>query len=272
MPVKAMALVALALVQGASQSPRELVSAAQPLAPSDIAIVLAASRDAIAGNTLRLPSLFNGHGPELRMGSTGLPRVFKNVSTIHAGIITGSVPGDRTRSTSREWIEEVTTFIDYTGGAVRRCGGSIEPGEVVIEYVRHGTESWTATARRQEADDVGGLGYAATFAMLRGTGSIESAERQQIGGREARAFTATWVPPASRNVQPPVLRGDPTPNAIGEPAAEESIQTLWIDAASLLPLRWEVNKRGNRSDGFDFVYKVIDLQPPTGMQAPDCIR
>ncbi len=118
----------------------------------------------------------------------------------------------------------------------------------------------------------GGLGYAAAFAMLRGTGSIESAERQQIGGREARAFTATWVPPASRNVQPPVLRGDPTPNAIGEPAAEESIQTLWIDVASLLPLRWEVNKRGNRSDGFDFVYEVIDLQPPAGIQAPDCIR
>ena len=54
MPLKMMALVALALVQGASQSPRELLNVPRLLTNAEIAIVLAASRDALAGKTLRL--------------------------------------------------------------------------------------------------------------------------------------------------------------------------------------------------------------------------
>jgi hypothetical protein len=52
--MKATTLVALALVLAAGQSPRELLNVARLLTNAEIAIVLAASRDALAGKTLRL--------------------------------------------------------------------------------------------------------------------------------------------------------------------------------------------------------------------------
>lgn len=268
--MKAIALAALAFVQAVDQSPRELLNAARPLTNAEIAIVLAASRDALTGKTLRLISVFNGQGPELRMGPAGLPTAFRSISTIEGGTVSVSADGTRT---STHFVEEVTRFIDYTGVAVRRCDGSIEPGEMVIEYVRHGAgREWTATSRRREADNVGGLGYAWALAMLRGAVSLVSMERGHIAGRPARAFAAAWVLPGGDNVERIILRGDPAPNVIGEPAPNESIQTLWIDAESLLPLRWEVNKRGERSHGFDFTYVSIELQPPAGVEAPSCVR
>jgi hypothetical protein len=271
--MKPMALVAMALLQAVSQSPRELLNVARPLTNAEIDIVLGAARDAVAGRTLRLTSLRNGQGPELRMGPAGLPSSFRSVSTIEGGIVSGTVPGDATQPASTHFVEEVTTFIDYTGGAVRRCDGSIEPGEMVIAYVRRGAgRGWTATARRREANDVGGLGFAWAFAMLRGAGSLVSTERGQIAGRPARAFAATWMLPGGDNVERIILRGDPAPNVIGEPAPEESIQTLWIDNESLLPLRWEVNRRGERTHGFDFAYGSIDLERPAGVEAPSCIH
>ena len=272
MPTKAIAF-AVALAQAAaSQSPHELLRAARPLTSAEIATVLAASRDAIASKTLRLTSSLSGQGPELRMGPGGLPRMFKSVSTIQAGIVGGIAPGDAVSPPSRQWIEEVTRFIDYTGGAVRRCGGSIEPGELVIDYERHGTEPWTATARARDVRDVGGLGYASVFAMLRGVGSIESTEHEQVAGRWARVFVSPWTEPRYQNAGARVLRGDPAPTAIGEPPPNDAIQSLSIDVDSLLPVRWEVTKRGVRSHGFEFAYEAIDLQPPAGVQAPDCIR
>jgi hypothetical protein len=268
--MKTIALLAALLVQVVTQSPRGLLRVARPLTSAEIAIVLAASRDAIAGKTLRLPSVFNGQGPELRMGPGGLPSAVRSVSTIQGGIVGVSADGIRT---STQFVEEVTTFIDYTGGAVRRCGGAIEPGEMVIEYVRHGADrDWTVTARRREANDVGGLGYAWAFAMLRGAGSLASTQQGQIAGRPARAFDAPWVLPGGDNVERIILRGDPAPNVIGEPAPNESIQTMWIDTGSLLPLRWEVNRRGERTHGLDFTYVPIDLQPPAGVEAPGCVR
>jgi hypothetical protein len=270
--MRTVALLAVALVQAVDQPPRQLLNAARPLTTAEIGIVLAASRDALAGRTLRLTSLFNGQGPDLRMGPAGLPGAVRSASTVTGGFVGGIPSGGGPPPAPTYNIEEVTTYIDYTGSAVRRCDGSSEPGEMVIEYVRRGTEPWAATARRRENNDVGGPGYAWMFAMLRGAGSLMSGERRQIAGRDARALTAAWLLPGGDNVERIILRGDPAPNAIGEPAPEESIQTLWIDVASLLPLRWEVNKRDIRSYGFDFTYEPIDLRPPAGVQAPDCVR
>jgi hypothetical protein len=271
MPTRVVALLTVLLAQVVSQSPRELLQVARPLTSAEIAIVLAASRDVVAGKTLRLTSVFNGQGPELRMGPAGLPTAVRSTSTIEGGMI--SVSADGTRPVSTQWVEEVTTFIDYTGSGVRRCDGSIEPGEMVIEYVRRGAgQKWTATARRRRDNDVGGLGYAWPFAMLRGAGSLASTEQGQITGPPAHAIAAIWESPYTDNVQRTTVIGDPAPNVIGEPAPNESIQTLWIDAESLLPLRWEVNKRGARSHRFDFIYEPIDLQPPAGVDAPACIR
>jgi hypothetical protein len=270
--MRTVALLAIALVQAVDPPPRQLLNAARPLTPSEIAVVLSASRDALAGRTLRLVSPLNGQGPELRMGRAGLPSAFRIAHTIQGGFVGGILPGGGPPPPPTDYVEEVTTFIDYTGGTVRRCDGSREPGEMVIEYVRHGARgAWAATARRRTADDVGGLGFASAFTMLRGAGSLMSGERRQIAGREARALTAPWAPPPTNNVHAPSLSGDPAPNAIGDPVLEASVQSLWFDVASLLPLRWEVEKRGVRSDGFDIIYESIDLQPPAGVQAPDCI-
>jgi hypothetical protein len=271
--MKAFALLAVAMLQTVNPSPRELLTVERPLTNAEIAIVLAASRAALAGKTLRLPSLFNGQGPELRMGPAGLPRVSRSVSTIEGGIVYGIAPGSTSAPSPEHWTEEITRITDYTGEPARRCDGSPAAGEMVIEYEGRGaTPLWSASARARDARDVGGLGIAPVFEMLRGAGSLASTERRQIAGRPARAFAATWALPGGGNVERIILRGDPTPNVIGEPAPEESMQTLWIDTESLLPLRWEVNKRGDRSHGFDLTYVSIDLQPPAGVEAPSCIR
>jgi hypothetical protein len=80
------------------------------------------------------------------------------------------------------------------------------------------------------------------------------------------------VSPFEPRAQPPMIIGDPIPNVRGDRAPIESLQSLWIDTESLLPLRWEVNRRGERTHGLDFTYVPIDLQPPAGVQPPDCIR
>jgi len=271
MLMRGVALLAVTLMQVMNQSPRELMRIARPLSGAEIAVVLAASRDAMAGRTLRLSSIFNGDGPDLRMGPAGLPSLFRSTATVIGGMVWGHLPGDSNPPASTQFVEEVTTFIDFTGRPARRCGGSIEPGEMVIVYERRGRQDWTVTARRREANDVGGLGYGWAFAMLRGAGSLTSTERGEIAGRPARAFTAAWVSPFSDTAQRTRVIGDPTPNAIGEPARDESIQSLWIDTQSMLPLRWEVNKRGERTHGFDFTYESIVLQPPAGVDRPTCI-
>jgi hypothetical protein len=68
------------------------------------------------------------------------------------------------------------------------------------------------------------------------------------------------------------VRGDPIPNVVGQPAPNDSIQSLWIDTRSLLPLQWEVSKRGMLTFGLDVDHELIDLRPPAGVDAPECIR
>jgi len=62
------------------------------------------------------------------------------------------------------------------------------------------------------------------------------------------------------------------PNVAVDPAPRDATQSLWIDTSSLLPLRWELFKRGKPTSGFDMTYESIDLRPPAGVDAPACIR
>jgi len=62
--------------------------------------------------------------------------------------------------------------------------------------------------------------------------------------------------------------GDPPPNESGR----EATQRLWIDTASLLPVRWEVSEGGTLTNHLDFEFESIDLRPPAGLVAPECIR
>src|SRR6185295_3463245 len=159
--------------------------------------------------------------------------------------------------------DDLINLIDYTGRPARRCDGSVEPGELVIEYEhRRSTNAWTAKARARTLMEVG----APIFDALSGVTRVESGERKQIGGRWARAFRAPWTLPSG--AQP------------GGPLPAGATQTLWIDVESLLPLRWGVSLPAAPEHGtppipdygLSFTYDAsIDVRPPDGVAPPDCI-
>jgi hypothetical protein len=109
--------------------------------------------------------------------------------------------------------------------------------------------------------------------MLQGAGPITGGERRQTGDRWIRALVSPWTPLVDRHVEPSFLIGDPMPNIAGNPVppAREATQRLWIDSASLLPVRCEVSERGTLTHHLDFTFAPIDLRPPAGLAAPACI-
>jgi hypothetical protein len=265
------------LAQAASPSPRDLLRAPRPLTAEEIAIVLRASRDALTGKTLRLSSSPVRPGMEVLMGRSGRPRRLRVDSSLEGGSVSPGRPGDASSVRVTRWREDRTTVVDYTGRLARQCGGSPEEGEMVIEYTRsNSTGSWTVHARRRDQRDWGERSMTPALAMLQGGETITSGEHRQIGGRRARALVAPWTPPTDdrpdhRPAGRPRLTGDPIPNVAGEPRAETQrpTQWLWIDTASLLPLRWELS--GRSFSYADFGFEPIDLRPPAGLDLPECI-
>jgi len=111
--------------------------------------------------------------------------------------------------------------------------------------------------------------------MLQGAVVLGSGELNLVAGRPSRALTAAWIPPTVRSADPPALIGDPIPNIRGQPVLpgpNESVQRLWIDSRSLLPLRWDVSDRGLRSFRFDFNYISIDMRLPKSVRPRDCVQ
>jgi hypothetical protein len=260
-------------------SPRELLDAPRPLTSPEIASVLLASRDALAGKTLRL-SFGPAPGPEVLMGSAGQPARIRWSSGLVGGFVSAS-------GQSRQWTENITKIVDYTDRPARHCDGSAAAaGELVIEYTHRRTTpeqqpaGWTVTARRRAEREVGTPGLIPVFEMLRGVGSLTSNDRQPIGDRWARGFVAQFVSLMDHRTKGSrqLLIGDPLPNVVGErPPGEEPmpIQTLWIDTESLLPLRWEVTDHGRHLQHYDFIFEPLDLRLPadlTRTAPPDCIR
>ncbi len=270
-PTALLAVVSALLAQTVNPSPRELLSVARKLTTIEIGTILSASRKELIGKTFRVPSTPGGQELEVLLGSTGAPKMARTSYRTLGGTIGGVVSGRSTSSIETRWSEDIIKIIDYTDRPARRCDGSAEKGEMVIEYMfRSSTKAWTVTARRRDPHDVGGLGIAPAFEMLRGAGLITNGERRRIGGHWARAFITPWAPPADRSPQP-LLTGDPIPNVAGHPVPNDPTQSLWIDAESLLPLRWEASDR-KLSYGFDFIYESIDLRRPSGIEAPECIQ
>lgn len=264
--MKVNALLVVLLAQALSPSPRELLDVARPLTITEIAAVLNASQQALTAKTFRLSSVPGGQELEVLMGPAGWPKTIRRTYGIESGIV-GGVGGSSTRPTETRWHQDVINIIDFTGRPARRCNGSAEQGEMVIEYVlRSSTPAWTATARQRGARDVR---IAPALEMLRGAGPIASGERRRIGDRWVRALVSQWAVPGDRRTEAPLLIGDPLPNVVGDPAPNEATQSLWIDTESLLPLRWELSKRGLRTD---FTYESISLGPPTALDTPDCIQ
>jgi hypothetical protein len=270
-----MAVVPALLTQAANPAPPNLLSAARTLTKTEIETILSASRQALVAKTFHLAYIPGNQGPDVLMGRAGRPKIIRWAGAIEGGTVGGVVFGDGTsgRPVETRWRREFIDIIDFTGRSARRCGESAGQGELVVEYkLDVPTKEWTTTARQRYARDFGGPGIAPVFEMLQGDGPIASGERRRISGRSARALISPWTPPALTFVEPPLLTGDPIPNAVGKPAPNDTVQSLWIDIESLLPLRWEASKRGSPAYGYDFRYQTVDLRPPAGIDSPECIR
>jgi hypothetical protein len=199
------------------------------------------------------------------MGPNGRPRLIRAVSGYDAagGSASGTNGAGESQSQQATHVDLITV-IEYTGRQARKCDGTAIEGDLIIEYERRSTASqWTATARTRTPMEI----LAPPFDMLAGTINLEIGDRRQIGERMARAFIAPWrLPPGAQ-------AGGPLPAGI--------VQSLWIDVASLLPLRWSISvpampERGAPAIpdyGLSFTYDpAIDLRPPDGITPPDCIR
>jgi hypothetical protein len=277
-------------------SPRELLDARRPLTAAEISSVLAASREALAGKTLRMSAGGIGRGPELLMRGDGQLARFRAHYSSVGGIVPSSGPSTR-------WTEETTRIIDYTGRPARSCDASpasaasaAGTGELVIEYTwrRRSNEStpplgWAVVARSRDERDAGMPGLIPVFEMLRGLKNPAGDDiRQSFGNRSARGFAAPFVSihderhdeRYGRSLLRSMPRqiGDPEPNVAGEPPPRpepKPVQTLWIDTESLLPLQWEVTDHGRRLQRFDFIYEPLDIRLPAELApgaAPDCVR
>jgi hypothetical protein len=265
--------------QTPNPSPHDLVNASRPLTTTEVAAVFDATQRAIAGKTFRLPAVPGRGGAEFLMGSNGRPRIFRSSGGITGGMVGGVVaacsspPCPTTAPpVHTEWHDVLTRLIEFTTKPAHRCDGAAEPGELVIEYEHsQSSNTWTASARAKMPPGLG-LGYTPLFDVLRGVTRVTSGERRKIGERTARAFFAPWTPPPSSGGRVEIT-GDPFPNVPGivSRLPREETQTLWIDAESLLPLRWEAIGRDGGNWELTFDYEPIDLHPPAGVNAPDCI-
>ena len=277
--IKIVALLAVAtalLAQARNPSPRELLNTTSPLTIAQVDSVLKASQLALTGKTFRLVPIRLGQAADVLMRSAGQPRILRMPYSIESGSV-GGIPGSPATRIETRSHEDFILMYDFTGRPARHCDGSVELGEMVIEYrFRSSTRAWTATARRWEprhweGHRVAGFAIPPAFEMLSGAGDPVSGERGQIDGRRARALVSLWVSVAEQTAHAQLHTGDPLPNVVGEPAPSDAIQSLWIDTESLLPLRWDVSRRDVLDYGFDFKYGLIALRPPAGIAASECI-
>src|SRR5580765_6246523 len=117
--------------QALNPAARDLVNADRPLQPAEITVVLAATRAALSGKTLRLSYVPNGPGPEVLMGANGRPRFLRAVSgyDYQSGGVSGDGNGNRTQSQERGHVD-VVTFTEYTGRSAQKCDGTTLDAEL----------------------------------------------------------------------------------------------------------------------------------------------
>src|SRR5262245_58595843 len=175
------------LAQTLSPSARAVINISRSLTQSEVAQVLAATREALAGRTVRMSYQPGGPGPEMLMAADGRPRFVRTVSGYASWSgWTSSQPGSIATTTRQESRGTATEVTEFTRRPVRRCDGSPADGELVIEYRNEDERGWMARARTRTPTE-----FAATiFDMLTGAAASESGERRQFGGRWARAFAA----------------------------------------------------------------------------------
>jgi hypothetical protein len=245
-------LIAIVLTaQTLNPSARAVIAQSRSLTAAEVAHVLAAARDAIAGRTFRLSYQPTGPGPEILMATNGRPRLVRTVSGYTSW---SGANSNGTVTTNREYHPNVTEVTEFTGQRARKCDGSPADGELVIEYVNDNDRGWIAKARTRTRSELG----TPIFDMLTSAIAVESGGSHKIGDRGARAFVAPWKPPAG--AQP------------GGPLPQNLTQALWIDVETLLPLRWEISAPTAPGYGMSFTYERLDIRPPDGVVPPGCIE
>jgi hypothetical protein len=247
----AFALNAVAAAQTLNPPARAVAAQGRPLTQAEVAQVVGAARNAIAGRTFRLSYQPGGPGPEVLMGSTGRPRFVRTVSGYTSW---SGASRNGTTTTTREYHANVREVTEFTGRPARRCDGAAADGELVIEYRNENEQGWTAKARTRTPIEFA----ASVWDMLAGVVAVEDGAVKTSGDRQARTVVAPWKPPAGS--QP---GGSLVPNLT---------QSLWIDVETLLPLRWEVNAPTAPGYGVSFTYEALDIRAPDGVVAPECIR
>jgi hypothetical protein len=260
-----MAASLTALSQDLNPSARELLSANRALQPAEIAVVVAASRAAIAGKTCRMAYGPNGPGPEVLMGANGRPRFVRAVSgyDYSSGAVSADGNGNRTQSQQSGHVD-VVTFTEYTGRSARKCDGTVLDDELVIEYEHKSSDDrWTVKARTRTLMEFA----APVFDILAGITPVESGSLRSFDDRIGRALVAPWkLPPGA---QP----GGALPAGVN--------QSIWIDMGTLLPLRWSISMPAIPGQGvpaipdygLSFIYDAsLDLRPPDVILSTDCVR
>ena len=98
--VYVLAMSSALLSQALDPAARDILNADRPLQPAETTVVLAATRDALSGKTLRLSYVPNGPGPEVLMGTNGRPRFLRAVSgyDYQSGGVGADGNGNRTQS------------------------------------------------------------------------------------------------------------------------------------------------------------------------------
>jgi hypothetical protein len=240
----AVAISSTASAQTPTPSAAEILKADRPLQINELKTVIAAAQAAMSGKVVRLSYAPGGPGPEILIGENGRPRYMRGTSGYGDG--GGHV--------------DVKSYTEYTGRAARKCDGTPLKAELVVEYERKSIDNrWTVTARAETSREV----LKPLFDMLAGTAKVELGGVRSFDDRVARALVAPWTPP---------------PGGIGGPP-DGTRQSLWIDTVSLLPLRWSLLLPPGAGVpevpeyGLSFAYDAsLDLRPPDGVPAPDCVR
>jgi hypothetical protein len=244
--------------QGLNPQAREVIVLGRALTGAEVALVLEGSRKAVAGRVMHVAYQPDGPGPDFLMRSDGRPQYMKATSGRDFASSSASANGS-TRTESGH--VDVSSFTHYTGSTARGCDGTPRTGELVIDFENTG-RGWTATARTRTDSEING----SAFEMLAGRTEAVSGDSRNVRGRRARALVAPYVLPAG---------------SIGGPPSG-TMQSLWLDVATLLPLQWTLklpavpeSPRELPEFGVAFTYPdppTVDLQLPPGINPPDCVR
>ena len=137
-------------------------------------------------------------------------------------------------------LADRVVLTEYTARVARYCDdGSLASGELAVEY-RHEDGEWTAAARLVLPMEPG----LALAALLSEDTLLEDAGL--TADRRARGFSSPAKPP--------------------------EVHTLFVDVRTTLPLRWEMaDARGERQIHTIEYERSLDLWPPRGIPAPECV-